>query len=149
MSDKEAQAIVFDKDKFETSVVGEIATVTYNDKTAYIDGLGFTKEELKRIAKHDEQYLKTFTAAASEKANEMMLEDKGINKVILSAPFTVADKGSIDVSVDRSKTFNNRFSDSGPVVKSVVNVCVNVPYHELSKSYIKSLEAKVTESLLK
>lgn len=146
MLDKSVQ---FDPSKFETVITGNIANITYADDDAYIKGTDIPLAQLKAVAEYDSAYAKAFTDTVAEVAKTTMVDDSSISRIIATAPYSVSKRGSIDVKVDREKTFRNPLPGGTDITKTAISVVTTIPQHTVPKSHVRSLEAMLTELLVK
>lgn len=139
---------MFDKSKFESTEVNGVVNLTYNDENVFKNGTDIPFKTMKEIDDYRAQYLDNATHLAAQQAEEIMKKNGKINKVTVSFPYTTSKRGTVDISVDRSKTFQG-MNGSDPVTKSKVTVVVTDPVNKVSKSRIKELETDLTKVLLK
>ena len=119
---------MFDKKLFETSVLDGVATLTYTDKDVYKNGTEITAKVLKEVAEG------------------VLKKDKAVNKVIVSTPYSMSARGSVDVTIDREKEF--RSPVDGTISKSPsIQVRVTDPFAKVSKSKIKDLKQELMSGL--
>lgn len=138
----------FSKEKIERGENTNGTTmVNYNNQDVYKENAGVDLDTLKKVEKFRSEYLEQATNLASEEAKSIMEKDKDVNKVIATFPYTASAKGSLEVVVDRSKTFPG-VNGSDPVTKSKITVIVNDPVNKVSKSKIRALESTLTEALI-
>lgn len=144
---------MFDKSKFKREKTGNQVVFTYEESDAFTKGGDIDVKTLKAVEDYRSKYLKHATEIASELAKETMQKDKKIENVIVEVPFSTNERGGATIKVDRSKTFAVRdYTDgkkTGEVTKSVISVAVKDPYAKVSKKYIKTLAAELTELLVK
>lgn len=137
---------MFDKKLFETSVLDGVATLTYTDKDVYKNGTEITAKVLKEVADYNSKFATEFTTVAKEVAEGVLKKDKAVNKVIVSTPYSMSARGSVDVTIDREKEF--RSPVDGTISKSPsIQVRVTDPFAKVSKSKIKDLKQELMSGL--
>lgn len=144
--------MIFDKSKFEQTEVDGVVNLSYTDEDAYKHGskefttLSFT--DLKNADNYRNKYIEEATELAAQEGKRIMEKNKKVDKVIVTVPFSTSKRGSIDISVDRSKTFQG-MKGGDPVTKSKITTVVHDPISKVSKSKIKELESELTAVLVK
>lgn len=144
----------FDKSKLNSNKVGNIVTLNYEDDTVFKNGTDISLKTLKEVEDYKSQYVKQATEFAARHAKDLLLKDKNTEKVIFELPFSTSKKGELKVTVDRSKTYPGmKDPKTGeqrpPVTKSKITVMVNEPSCKVKKDTINSLQAELTEALIK
>lgn len=138
---------MFDKSKFETTTVDGISTIQYTDKDVYKNSTEITAKVLKEVADYNNKFATEFTQVAKDVAQEHMEKQKDVNRVIVSTPYSMSARGSIDVTMDRMKEFTSPLD--GTVSKSsTLTVRVTDPFVKVSKTKIKELKAEMTAKLI-
>lgn len=139
---------MFDKSKFEKTEVGGTVNLTYKDEDAFKNGTEIPFKTMKEVEAYKAEYLEKATEIAVAESKAIMEKNSKINKVIVNFPYTTSKRGSVDISVDRSKTYPG-MNGSDPVTKSKVTALVTDPINKVSKSRIKEFETELTKVLLK
>jgi len=147
MSKEKDTGINFGISSFEKSNVEGTVTLTCKDENVFKDQSGIDWDLMKKYDKYKDDYLTKAAEFSANQAKEIMLEDKKVNKVIVQLPFTTSKRGSVDVAVDREKTYPG-MNGAPAVTKSAVKLVVVDPYMKVSKPYIKGLEAELTKAIL-
>lgn len=140
--------MALDKNLFEVETSNGVATAKYTNEGAFYEDTELTKTVIKEVFDHAHDYIESATVAASEKATEIMEADSSVDKVVMSFPYGVSKRGSIDVIANRSQTFRNPTDPDKSVTKSTLKVAVSDPLTKVSKSKVRDLAGKMTESLL-
>lgn len=144
---------MFDKTKFKKEKTGNQVVYTYEESDVFTNGSGIDLKSMKAVEDYRSRYLKHAAEIASELAKETLQKDKKIDNVLVEVPFSTNDRGGVTIKIDRSKTFTVRdYKDGtkkGEITKSTMSIAVKDPYAKVSKKYIKSLEAELTDLLVK
>ena len=138
---------MFDKAKFETVTVDNVSTIQYTDKDVYKNGTEITAKVLKEVADYNSKFATEFTQVAKEVAQDHLVANKDVKRVVVSTPYSMSARGSIDVTIDKEKTFTNPM-DKSTSVSSNITVRVTDPFVKVSKSKVKELKAELTATLL-
>lgn len=139
-------AINFDKDKLEESRQGNITTVSYNDKGAFMEGCEVSKKDVIEVFKHSNNYIVDATDFAAGLATEKFKEDKDLERVLIDFPYGPTGSGEVAIAIDREKTF--RIPGSNDTLTRP-NIGVKVSHNQLKvgKSHIKSLQEDMLNAL--
>lgn len=140
---------MFKHELLEENKVGKVLTLKYTDTEVYKKGNDdITTDMLKSVSKYSKAYVEEAAKFSTEVAQQSMLKDKEIEKVIVELPFTVDANGSLDITTYRSKTYPS-MTGGEPVTKSAVRITAHDPSNGMSKKKIKALEEQLTAVLLK
>lgn len=140
----------FDKSKLASSKVGNIVTLNYTDADVFESGTEISAKNIKEVEDYRKEYIDKAAEFASKYAKDLMVKDKGVDKVVFNMPFSTSKKGTLDISINRSKTFKNIKDKSGPdIVKSKIIIAVKDPFSKGTEKTIKALEAELTSALVK
>ena len=137
----------FEESKFAVETANGVATVKYDDENAFYEGTELSKKTIKEVFDHASNYIQEATVAASEQATKIMTDDKSVEKVVVEYPYGVSKRGNVTVAANRAQTFRNP-TDGSEVTKSTLKVAVADPLTKVSKTKVRELTAKMTESLL-
>ena len=135
------------KKELKVETVDGVATITCDNEDQYYEGTDLTKAVIKEVYEHSSKYIEDATTVVSQKAQELMEKDKGINTVIATLPYGVSKRGSLGINVKRTHTYPG-INGNSDVTKSVISVAVKDPLSKLAKSKVKALEANLTAALL-
>lgn len=143
---------MFDKTQFEKTVENNVAMLKYTDKDAFLKNTDIPEKTFKDVHDYKQEYLTEATKTIAQEAEDIMKKDKNITKVIGEVPFSHLERGNATITVDREKTFTDRFSNEGgeptEIKKSTVSLLVKDPAHKVTKSVISELQNKLTDTLL-
>ena len=139
---------MFNKKEFEQNEVNGVLSMTCTNEDVFKNGTDIPFKTIKEVDAYRAKYLEEATEFATKEAKSIMESNNKINKVIVTVPFSSSKRGTVDISVDRSKTFQG-MNGSDPVTKSKVTVVVTDPINKVSKSRIKELETELTKVLIK
>lgn len=140
-------AIKFNEENFEVNKTEGVATVTYSDDKAFMDGTEIANKDVKAVFDYANDYIEAGTNAAATKAETIMTEDTDINSVNVMLPYGVSKRGEIAVKAKREHTYPG-MNGRPDVTKSTLTVAVKDPLTKMSKTKLKALEADMTSKLL-
>ena len=140
---------IFDSKEFEVNKVEDVASLTYKDDKVFVANAPFELDDLKKLEDYKKQYIKEATSIAVDKAIQVLKKDSNIDRVIAKVPFTTSSKGSVEISIDREKTFRVPGEENKTVTKPKVTTIVTEPYNKLSKNYMLKIEESISVALSK
>jgi hypothetical protein len=132
---------------FETTKTGDVVTLKCTEEDAYYKGTELSKKVIKEVFDHTHAYLTSKAEEAAVEATKVMEDDSDINKVIVTYPYSPSKRGELNIVANRSQTFRSP-TDGSEVIKSTLKVVVKDPFNKVSKTTIRGLTGKMTESLL-
>jgi len=138
---------IFDESKFETTVNNGVATVTYDDDSAFKNGTDIPFAEMKRTFDYAGEYIAEATTTSASHAEDIMKKDKSVEKVVIELPYGVSKRGTMAVTANREKTFKG-MNGGADVTKSTIAVVVKDAATKMSRTKIKDLEKQMTSTLL-
>jgi len=146
MSQEKLPPIKFESE-FKVEKVEGVATAIYADKDAFYKGTELSKDTIKAVFDHSNNYVESATSEAKDLAQDIMENDKAINSVIVSLPYSPSKKGIITVKANREHTYPG-MNGLPDVTKSTLKVMVKDPYQKSTGDKIKEMEAEMTKALL-
>ena len=138
---------MFDKSKLESSKVDGVLTLKYTDEDAYKNATDISFKTLKEVEDFQHSFVDKVTDFITEEAKKAMENDGKISKVVATIPYSTSKRGSVDITVDRSKTYPG-INGNAPVTKSKITVKVTAPQLKVSGSKIRGMEEELTKTLL-
>lgn len=140
---------IFNIKDFVLEKVDDTASLSYKDDKVYVTNAPFDLEDLKKLEDYKKEYIREATNVAVDKAIEVLKKDSNIEKVIAKVPFTTSNKGSVEIAIDREKTFRVPGEENKTVTKPKVTTIVTEPYNKLSKNYMLKIEESISTALSK
>lgn len=133
--------VTFDKSKLKIEKVNNVINATYEDEDIYKKGTDINLKTLKAVDDYRAEYVGKALEFAADEAGKMF-KSKGnekVEKILYNFPFGLYKRDSIDISVDKEKTFRSP-TDGKEVTKPSIGIKVNDHSLKVSSMSRKALE---------